>query len=1097
MVQIPPLPNPVSLVEPVLLSRKYYDAVLFDLDGVVTRTAEVHAAAWKQVFDEFLQKKVGPEATFFDIEQDYQLYVDGKPRYEGVDAFLKSRGIPLPRGHSDDSPGLETICSLGNYKNQIFQKRLHETGVMPYTSSVTLIKSLKTHGFKTAVITASKNGTAVLEAANLLNLFDVKIDGLDAERLRLKGKPKPDVFLEASQQLKVLPERAIVIEDAIAGVEAGRKGHFGLVIGVERYKKSGLLKDHGADVVVKDLEAVCLAEDISTAAPEEWILEYKAFIPEEEKKRESLCTLGNGYFATRGAAPETSANSAHYPGTYLAGGYNRLKTELAGCVQENEDLVNMPNWLSLKFQVNDSPWFDLSSVQILSYRQALNIREGVLYRDIRLVDQQGRETSLSEKRFVHMRHFHLAGLETSITPQNWSGRLTFQSAIDGQILNTGTRGSRFLNHKHLEPLETSLEGDILYLKVQTSQSRLEVAQAVRTSLFKNGFVQEVKRTPVLQTGYVAQEFFLDVEAGDQIRIEKIASLFTSRDDAIPEAGLAAQYSVKDAPDFTTLLNEQKETWRHLWRRFDLDLETAADGHRILPSLVLHLHIFHVLQTISLNSLDLDIGIPARGWSGEAYRGHIFWDELFIFPFLNLRMPKITGALLKYRFRRLDEARRLAMQMGAKGACYPWQSGSSGREETPRLFWDPDKQVWLPDYTYKQLHVNSAVAYNVWQYYQATGNLEFMFTYGAEMLLEIARFWGSLAQYNPALDRYEIKGVVGPDEYHQQYPDSEAIGIDNNAYTNLMAVWVLCRAMELLEILPADNRQELWERLNLTTEELELWARISRKMLIIFQDGGIISQFEGYEKLMDFPWYRPDGSIDSDALEGLLKKQSGKINQYKVSKQADVLMLFYLFSAEELQELLNRLGYAYEYETIPRNIAYYTQQTAHGSTLSRVGHAWVLSRLDRGHAWELFSCLHCNLPPVPQSLPWPLAWDIFLEALGSDYFDIQGGTTSEGIHLGAMAGTVDIVQRCYTGIVTRGDVLWLNPRLPDSLTRLSFSLHYRNQALDFEITQEQARVTARPSGALPIRIGFKDKAYEFKAGETRTFLIRQTPCQDAS
>lgn len=1081
--------------KPVSFSRKQYDAVLFDLDGVVTRTAEVHATAWKRVFDKILTQKLGPNTQPFDIERDYLLHVDGKPRYDGIKDFLRSREIHLPDGHPNEPPSLKTIYSLGNYKNQVFQQLLSENGVQSYGSTVALIESLKAHGFKTAVVTASKNGTAVLQAARLLDLFDVKIDGLDVERLHLKGKPQPDIFLEASRQLSVQPERAVVVEDAIAGVIAGRSGGFGLVVGVDRSDQSILLKQCGADVVIKDLDMVQLADEESPEVsnvltlPEEWVLEYRAFIPGQEKKRESLCALGNGYFVTRGAAPESSASTVHYPGTYLAGGYNRLKTEIAGCVQEHEDLVNMPNWLVLSFRINDGPWFDLNNMEIISYRQALDMRAGILYRDIRFRTEQGQETSLSEKRFVHMRYLHLAGLETTISPCNWSGKITLRSALNGQVLNAGIREFQLLSHKHLMPLESSIEGDVLYLKVQTSQSRLEVAQAARTSLFKNGVVQKVKRASVLKADYVAQEFSLDVEAGDQIKIEKLLSLFTSRDNAIPEAGLAARYNIKEAPDFAVLLNEQKETWRHLWGRFDLDVETVADGYRMLPSLVLHLHIFHVLQTISLNSLDLDIGIPARGWSGEAYRGHIFWDELFVFPFLNLRMPKITQALLKYRFRRLGEARRHAMRMGAQGACYPWQSGSSGREETPSLFWDSDKGVWLPDYTYKQLHVNSAVAYNVWQYYQVTGNLEFMSTYGAEMVFEIARFWGSLAQYNPVLERYEIKGVIGPDEYHQRYPDSETIGINNNAYTNLMAVWVLCRALELLEILPTDNRQELWERLKLTSDEIELWDHISRKMLIVFQNGGVISQFEGYEKLLDFPWYRPDGTIDSERLENLLKAQGGQVNQFKVSKQADVLMLFYLFSAEELQELLNRLGYPYEYETIPRNIAYYIHQTAHGSTLSRVGHAWVLSRLDRRHAWELFSSIECPAQIAPNDYHWLQSWDVFLEALGSDYFDIQGGTTPEGIHLGAMAGTVDIVQRCYTGIVVRGNVLWLNPRLPNALTRLSFSLHYRNQALDFKITQEQVQVTARRSGALPIQIGFKEKTYDLHAGETRVFPLQ--------
>jgi trehalose/maltose hydrolase-like predicted phosphorylase len=214
-------------------------------------------------------------------------------------------------------------------------------------------------------------------------------------------------------------------------------------------------------------------------------------------------------------------------------------------------------------------------------------------------------------------------------------------------------------------------------------------------------------------------------------------------------------------------------------------------------LVLHLHIFHLLQTTSPHTMDLDVGVPSRGWHGEAYRGHIFWDELFIFPLLNLRFPDITRALLKYRQRRLGAARRAARAEGRVGAMYPWQSGSDGREETQVVHLNPKSGRWLPDHSHLQRHVNAAIVYNLWQFYQVSGDLEFLCFHGAEIILEIARFWASLATFNPELGRYEIRGVMGPDEYHDAYPDADQPGLNNNAYTNLMAVWVLWRALDLI------------------------------------------------------------------------------------------------------------------------------------------------------------------------------------------------------------------------------------------------------------------------------------------------------------
>jgi trehalose/maltose hydrolase-like predicted phosphorylase len=485
-------------------------------------------------------------------------------------------------------------------------------------------------------------------------------------------------------------------------------------------------------------------------------------------------------------------------------------------------------------------------------------------------------------------------------------------------------------------------------------------------------------------------------------------------------------------------------------------------------MLLRFNMFHLLQAVSPNSIGLDIGVPARGWTGEAYQGHIFWDELFIFPFLNYRVPEITRSLLMHRYRRLGEARAAASAAGFHGAMFPWQSGSDGQEETQELNLNPRSQRWMPDNTYLQRHVGAAIAYNVWQYYQVTGDLEFLQAYGAELMIEIARFWSSIATFNPARGRYEIHGVMGPDEFHDGYPNRSVAGLNNNAYTNIMAVWVFCRALDVLDLLPEIRRAEFVTRHGLSADEVARWDDISHRMFVPFHDG-IISQFEGYERLAELDWedYRKRyGNIQR--LELILEAENDSANRYKVSKQADVLMLFYLFSAEELGALFERLGYPFDHETIPRNVAYYDARSAHGSTLSRVVHAWVLARSDR-----------------------PRAMRYFAEALQSDVGDIQGGTTAEGVHLGAMAGTVDLVQRVSTGIEITGDVLWLNPRLPEELERLDMRIRYRGHSLELRLTRNSLTVRERERGAAPIRMGYKKKVYEF-AGGTRVFDLESAP-----
>jgi beta-phosphoglucomutase family hydrolase len=239
-----------------------YEAVIFDLDGVITRTASIHAAAWKAAFDEYLSARAATRAEPFhpfDLEHDYQRYVDGKPRYEGARSFLGSRGIELPWGTPEDPPGRETVCGLGNRKEQRFLALLAQRGVEVYPSSLAWLRALRARGRKTAVVSSSRHCEAILEAAGLTGLFEVRIDGVEIARLGLPGKPAPDSFLEAARRLGVPPRRAVVVEDAIAGVEAGRRGGFGLVLGVDRGGNAQALQDAGADRVVADLSELWAA----------------------------------------------------------------------------------------------------------------------------------------------------------------------------------------------------------------------------------------------------------------------------------------------------------------------------------------------------------------------------------------------------------------------------------------------------------------------------------------------------------------------------------------------------------------------------------------------------------------------------------------------------------------------------------------------------------------------------------------------------------------------------------------------------------------------------------------------------------------------
>lgn len=1227
-----------------------FDAVLFDLDGVVTRTADTHAEAWKKLFDEYFSIKFGPKKfNPFDIKSDYLKYVDGRPRYKGVDAFISSRDIDLPFGTVNDDPELETICGLGNRKNQIFRKILSEKGIKVYESTIHLIHQLRKNGFKTAIVSSSKNCRPVLKAAGLEALFDTRVDGVVSERLGLKGKPKPDIFLEAAKRLRTPAERCVVVEDAISGVAAGQKGEFGMVIGVNRGDIGEQLKKNGADLVVDDLVEIrsgilaknlphalesfgriinliagkeiliflnyetilyqmpfIIEEEVFIKKAQEilaplvrqttvfiftkkkldqilkmltldniniiasdgcsiaynqeaelgfelpvpiyeqkkgeaitrllkelhlvsknifpifigdhiidenafyavkkngvaigcgkcrytskasfrldslgevrkfltklspnlergtsWNHIYMGFDPEDEGRREALCAIGNGYFVTRASAPESNYDDIHYPGTYLAGVYNRLNASIEGRTVENENLVNIPNWLCFNFRIEGESWFNLSQVEILFYRKYLYIRSGILYRTIRFRDQKGRETIMLQQSFVHADQMHKAGLKVIITALNWDGKIEVCSAIDGSVTNKGVKRYQGLGHQNLELVKAKhLDNNHMALKVITNQSRVGIAMAAKTEFYFDEKKLTLESKAVdKKEGYLSRHFNVNLKKGMDLTIEKLVSVYTSKDTGITECLMESEHAIKEQHErFDDLIKSHITSWQLLWRKFDVKVSLVDENIEQYTQKIIRLYIYHLLQSSSIHSLDIDVGLPARGWHGEGYRGHIFWDEMIIFPILNYRMPRITRTLLMYRYRRLNEARLAAAREGNKGAMYPWQSGSNGREETQKLHLNPRSGRWLPDNTHLQRHVNNAIVYNIWQYFEISQDIDFLATYGGEIIIEIARFWVSIATYNSEIDRYEIHGVMGPDEYHDSYPGADQPGLNNNAYTNLMVMFVMDQALNLRNIIPEMDWDYLKRKLSVEEKELSIWKKMSRRMKIPFHGDGIISQFEGYENLKEFDWhgYRKKYR-DIKRLDRILEKEGDSANNYKLSKQADVLMIFYLFSAEKLKKMFKRLDYKLDDNFILKNINYYLNRTSDGSSLAFVIHAWIEARLERESSWSSFS-----------------------RALETDMIPERTGSTHEGVHLAAMSGCIDILQRGYAGLEIRSDILILNPLLPDTINGICFHIRYRKHWLDIEINHQQVRVKSLTSKAKRVTVMIKDEIIRLYPGKT--------------
>ncbi len=800
----------------------------------------------------------------------------------------------------------------------------------------------------------------------------------------------------------------------------------------------------------------------------DFTLTYDAFDPAQEGLREALTSTGNGYFASRGTAEWEDASAVHYPGTYAHGCFNRETTILGGRPVLNEDLVNLPNWLLMKLRIEGEEAIRLDNVEVLSYRHSYDIRNAVVQREVRFRDRSSRVTTLRSRRFVSMANSHLAGIEWTVTPENWSGRVEVISGLDGRMTNHMVARYRELEGRHLNPWSPRTFGpEIIALKVQTRQSNIYIAEAARTRVFRGAaptLDPEVARSLYQMEDYIQQVLAFDVEQGAPVRVEKMISLFTSHDNAIAETLVAAGKNVARYPDFAAALTEHESAWTELWDIGDIELPREP---RV--QLLLRFHVSHVLQVCSRHTARHDAGVPARGLNGEAYRGHVFWDELYVYPYLNFRLPEVTRGLLMYRYRRLAEARAAAREAGYSGAMFPWQSGSDGTEETQVVHLNPLSGQWHPDHSHNQRHVNAAIFYNVWQYYQVTEDVAFLRDYGAELMLEIARFWASIAHYNPERDRYEIHGVMGPDEFHERYPGADEDGLRNNAYTNLMVAWIAGTAPRVLGLLPRSRRAALRVRLGLTDDELRTWDEMSRKMFVPFHADGILSQFEGYADLEELDWARYRAEHPNiQRLDRILKAAGDDPNRYQLAKQADAVMLFFLFAGDELRQLFDRLGYDYDPDLARRTIGYYDQRTSHGSTLSLVTHAAVLGGLD------------------PES-----SWQRFLVALESDVSDVQGGTTKEGIHMGVMSGTLDLLQRGYVGANVRDGVLHFDPTLTDRLDGLSFPMQFRGTSIRVSISGDELTVHTLADGfSRPVRVCIGDEVRELTAGQEWVAPLRR-------
>lgn len=775
---------------------------------------------------------------------------------------------------------------------------------------------------------------------------------------------------------------------------------------------------------MKDIEE----SDLATATAKEndyatWHLDYYGIDHgKRQYGQESMQTIGNGYFGLRGTYLEAKAGDDNYPATYVAGVFNQLATPINGRNVINEDLVNLPNAQFITFSVDGSDYFKIDEKYIKEALRSLDLKTGVLTTTllIRLID--GRELKVVEKKVADLTNYHNYYLQYSLQPLNFSGEIKIVTEIDASISNSNVERYRNLASKHLITDKIENNQQEVTLLAHTSQSKIKLA--IKTNLSYPSITDPIYAMDNL-SNIAHQTVTFDAQQNQTYNFEKFVTIYTSLETKKPVEQAANEQEF--LPDFQTAQNQSQRNWQKIWNQEDVVITGDLTAQKLL-----RLNSFSMNNAAQIHAnYDLDASVGSRGLTGEGYRGHIFWDELFDMNFYSLHTPQLVKYLLMYRYNRLGAAKDYASDDGFSGAMFPWQSGMYGDEQSQEVHLNPITNKWDPDNSRKQRHVSLAIAYNVLNYYNLTNDEKFMGEYGLELLLNIAKFWIDKSQPEDGTGKYSISNVMGPDEFHEDYPGQENKGLKNNAYTNIMVSWLFKQVSILVESQPEDVISNNLKRAKFTKTDLKKLDDIRHNLKLDF-DGNILGQFEGYFNLkrLDFDKYRQQyGNISR--MDRILKAHHDSPDNYQVAKQADALMPLFNIKEADFLDILADLGYPISNPNkfIHDNIKYYIARTTHGSTLSRIVYSMLMLKIGETNT----------------------AWKLFYEALTSDYYDIQGGTTAEGIHLGVMGATLNVVTSFFAGVDYRGNLLEITPNVPKQWQKISFKMIFKGINFEFEIS----------------------------------------------
>ena len=663
--------------------KKSIKAILCDLDGVITQTAKIHAQSWKILFDEVIKnynsisKESLPE---FDISNDYQRYIDGKPRIEGIRSYLNKLNIELPEGGLDDASQSNSVQGLAKMKNEIFHRLIKENGVNIYQETVNQVKKWKEEGAKTAVVSSSKNCITILKSTGLENLFDIMVDGIIAEKQHLKGKPEPDTFLYAAELLKTDHADAMVVEDSLAGIIAGKKGNFGLVVGIIHDHDENALSRSGADYAVNNLgeidkEISLSSGKVPNTLSSPWYIVREGFNPNKERAIESIMSISNGYIGSRNSLEEDYTLSEQ--STYITGIYQTIPST------NRNELAKVPDWTRIQVFIDDNI-IDLTTTKILSHKRYLDLKKGLAVREWRSQDIIGRISYIKIIKFISLSNKYEAFKSITIKPENYSGKIRVITGIDGKNISS--------------PISILNEKDItLVMNITESNQAVTLSQRSIISYNKAIYKKEAEDKKV----YEQWEWL--GELGEDYTIDSLVTIFSNLKDE-ERAALRDKTSSVTFSKFS--FDAHVQSWQRHWENAGITITGNEDAQKWI-----NFALYHLISAGEFTGNHASIG--AKGLTGISYLGHIFWDtEIYLLPFYLFTAPKIAKALLMYRYNTLNGARENAQREGHRGSRFAWESTDSGLEMTPLEVVSPDGSS-IPIYTgLYEIHITPDIAYAV-------------------------------------------------------------------------------------------------------------------------------------------------------------------------------------------------------------------------------------------------------------------------------------------------------------------------------------------------------------------------------------------------